>query len=139
MCDVRTSMLWEGVVCTSESISSICSDTLSTGLSGEVTTKLTTYWLDVLGRLWTMRRQEAPIQGQFGRLWTSLDSAPSAPKPQVAGSIPVPPASHLRVSSGLQQCCEPLSCKEFRVLPGDCLARLLRPLARERRHSMLAA
>ncbi len=24
--------------------------------------------------------------------WTSLDSAPSAPKPQVAGSIPVPPA-----------------------------------------------
>jgi hypothetical protein len=27
-----------------------------------------------------------------GHPWTRLDSAPSAPQPQVAGSIPVPPA-----------------------------------------------
>jgi hypothetical protein len=54
-----------------------------------LTTKLSTYWLDVLGRLWTMRRQKPPIQGQFGRAWTSLDSAPHAPQPQGAGANPV--------------------------------------------------
>ena len=57
-----------------------------------LTTKLTTYWLDVLGRPWTMCRQESRIPGQIGRPWTTLDSAPRAPKPQGAGSIPVPPA-----------------------------------------------
>ena len=39
-----------------------------------LTTKLTTYWLDVLGRLWTMRRQKMRIRGQFGhlgRVWTA--------------------------------------------------------------------
>ena len=57
-----------------------------------MTTKLTTYQLDVLRRRWTMRRQKLRVQGNVGRVWTDLDSAPSAPKPQVAGSIPVPPA-----------------------------------------------
>jgi hypothetical protein len=61
-------------------------------VKGVLTTKLTTYWLDVLGRLWTMRRQEARIQGQIRRPWTILDSAPRAPQPQGAGAIPVPPA-----------------------------------------------
>ena len=67
----------------------------------DLTTKLTTYWLDVLGRPWTMRRQKPRIQGQFGQPWTTLDSAPSAPKPQVAGSIPVPPAREALNSWGL--------------------------------------
>jgi hypothetical protein len=57
-----------------------------------LTTKLTTFWLDILGRLWTMRLQKPRIYGQIGRPWTALDSAPRAPKPQGAGSIPVPPA-----------------------------------------------
>ena len=70
-----------------------------------MTTKLTTYWLDVLGRVWTTRHEKRWIQEQFGRLWTHLDSAPSAPKPQVAGSIPVPPAIFSLISWGL----EPLS------------------------------
>ena len=49
-----------------------------------------------------MRRQERPFQGQFRRSWTTLDSAPSAPKPQGAGSIPVPPALEILNLSGLQ-------------------------------------
>jgi hypothetical protein len=58
-----------------------------------LTTKLTTYGLDVLRRPWTIRRQEVRIRGQFRQPWTILDSAPRAPKPQGAGAIPVPPAS----------------------------------------------
>jgi hypothetical protein len=62
------------------------------GMKVALTTKLTTERLDVLGSRWTMRRQNRWIQGQIGRPWTILDIAPRAPKPQVAGSIPVPPA-----------------------------------------------
>jgi hypothetical protein len=58
----------------------------------KLTTKLTTERLDVLGWLWTMRRENPRIQQSFGHPWTSLHSAPHAPQPQVAGSIPVPPA-----------------------------------------------
>src|SRR3954447_1938012 len=54
-----------------------------------LTTKLTTYWLDVLGRRWTIRCQNPAIQRQFRQPWTDLDTAPSAPQPQGAGSIPV--------------------------------------------------
>jgi hypothetical protein len=39
----------------------------------ELTTKLTTHWLDVPGRRWTMRRHKTRIQGQIRRLWTTLD------------------------------------------------------------------
>src|SRR5689334_22793899 len=63
------------------------------GFERALTTKLTAKRLDVLGRRWTMCRQKVRIRGQFGQPWTTLDDAPSAPKPQVAGSIPVPPAS----------------------------------------------
>ena len=42
-----------------------------------------------------MRRQKLRIQGDIGRPWTILGSAPRAPKPQGAGSIPVQPAPSL--------------------------------------------
>src|SRR5262245_36577020 len=63
-----------------------------TGVQVRLTTKLTTCWLDVLGRRWTIHGQDPWIQGQFRRRWTILDSAPRASQPQVAGAIPVPPA-----------------------------------------------
>jgi hypothetical protein len=57
-----------------------------------LTTKLTTERLDVLGRRWTIHHQESQILGVSRRPWTSLDTAPRAPQPQGAGAIPVPPA-----------------------------------------------
>jgi hypothetical protein len=57
-----------------------------------LTTKLTTYPLDVLGRLWTMHVLEMRILGVSRRRWTTLATAPCAPQQQGAGAIPVPPA-----------------------------------------------
>jgi hypothetical protein len=61
-------------------------------VNGALTTKVTTYRLDVLGRRETMRRQRPSIQGRFGQPWTPLDSAPRSPTPQGADAFPVPPA-----------------------------------------------
>ena len=52
-----------------------------------------------------MCRKEARIQEQFGHPWTNLDTAPSAPKPQVAGSIPVPPARKIILGFSVSHPC----------------------------------
>jgi hypothetical protein len=40
---------------------------LLTQVQANLTTKLTTYWLDVLGLRWTMRGQKLRIQAQIRR------------------------------------------------------------------------
>src|SRR5215831_6034734 len=50
-------------------------------LKDTLTTKPTTERLVVFGRHWTMRRHDGRILGRSGHPWTSLDSAPRAPKP----------------------------------------------------------